>query len=90
MQRGTIRIQFVSRRLRGVYHNKPKEVVLMKKFFVMLALLAFAVSGSIAMAAEKKVNCCVNGKVQKVTKAKCASLKGSVVKSAKQCKPMKK
>ena len=62
----------------------------MKKFMMMLALLAFVAAGPVAMAAEKKVNCCVGGKIEKVSKAECKDIGGKVVKSAKQCKPKKK
>jgi hypothetical protein len=64
----------------------------MKKFLVIVALLAFAGAVPMAMAAEKKakeVNCCVKGKVEKLSKADCKKAKGKVVKSAKQCKPAK-
>ncbi|MFH1117154.1 MAG: hypothetical protein V1792_24815 [Pseudomonadota bacterium] len=65
----------------------------MKKFFVVLALLAFACAAPFAMAAdkkaEKKLNCCVKGKVEKLTKAECTTAGGAVVKSAKQCKAPK-
>jgi hypothetical protein len=62
----------------------------MKKFLILFALLAFVVAGPMAIAAEKKVNCCVDGKLEKLTKAACKDAGGKVVKSAKQCKPKKK
>ena len=46
----------------------------MKKFMMMLALLAFVAAGPVAMAAEKKVNCCVGGKIEKVSKAECKDI----------------
>ncbi len=61
----------------------------MKKLLVILALLAFAGAVPMAMAAEKKVNCCVKGKVEKLSKKDCKAAGGKVVKSAKQCKPVK-
>ena len=61
----------------------------MKKFLILFAVLAFVSAGPVAMAA-KKVNCCVAGKIQKVTKAECTKAGGKVVKSAKQCVPAKK
>ncbi len=60
----------------------------MKKFFVVLALLAFACA-PMAMAADKKLNCCVKGKIEKLSKKDCKAAKGKVVKSAKQCKAPK-
>lgn len=62
----------------------------MKKLFIMIAVLAFMVSAPFAMAKkESKVNCCVSGKCQKLTKAACKDAGGKVVKSCKSCKPKK-
>jgi hypothetical protein len=61
----------------------------MKKLLILFAVLAFVSAGPVAMAA-KKVNCCVSGKIEKVTKAECKKAGGKVVTSAKQCKPTKK
>ena len=63
----------------------------MKKLFIMIAVLAFMVSAPFAIAKKApKVNCCVNGKCEKVaSKAACKSAGGKVVKSCKSCKPKK-
>lgn len=61
----------------------------MKRFLILLALLAFVATGPAAFAA-KKVNCCVDGKVKKVTSAECKKAGGKAVKKAAQCKPKKK
>jgi hypothetical protein len=63
----------------------------MKKVLILLSLLAFVASAPIAMAAgkkatEKKVNCCVNGKVEKMTSKACTDAGGKVVKNKKACK----
>ncbi|MGB6064620.1 MAG: hypothetical protein WBG50_07405 [Desulfomonilaceae bacterium] len=57
----------------------------MKKFFMLLTLMAFMAAAPLAMAA-KKVDCCVNGNCQKMTKAECKKAEGKVVKSCKKCK----
>lgn len=61
----------------------------MKKLFVILTLLAFAGAVPAAMAAEKQINCCVKGKVQKLSQKDCKAAGGKAVKSAKECKPAK-
>jgi hypothetical protein len=59
----------------------------MKKFFLLLSLMAFMLAAPLAMAAkEEKVNCCVKGKCSKMTTAKCDKAKGEVVKDCKDCK----
>ena len=57
----------------------------MKRFFMLLTLMAFMAAAPLAMAA-KKVDCCAKGKCHKVTEAKCMKMKGEVVKSCKECK----
>jgi hypothetical protein len=58
----------------------------MKKFFVLLSLMAFMVAAPLAMAKEAKIHCCVKGKCSKMTAAKCDKAKGQVVKTCKECK----
>ena len=63
----------------------------MKKFFVVLALLAFVAAGSLSLAASKSTGgCCVKGEFKKVSKADCKKSGGKWVKDAKACKPMMK
>lgn len=61
----------------------------MKKVVILLTMVAFIAMGSVTMA-EKKVNCCADGKVTKTTEKACAKKGGTVVKSAKECKSEKK
>lgn len=59
----------------------------MKKFFMLLTLMAFAMAAPLAMAKEAKINCCVKGSCKKnITQKKCDDLKGDVVKNCKDCK----
>lgn len=58
----------------------------MKKFFLLLTMMAFMVAAPLAMAKEAKINCCVKGKCSKMTTAKCDKAKGDVVKDCKDCK----
>jgi len=65
----------------------------MKKVLILATLLAFVVSAPIAMAAEKpakekQINCCVDGKCEKMTKKACKEAKGKVVRDCKACKPV--
>ena len=61
----------------------------MKKFLIVLSLMAFVAAGSLAFAAEKPGMCCVKGKIEKLTKADCKKAGGKIVKNAKACKPVK-
>jgi hypothetical protein len=62
----------------------------MKKFFLFLTVMAFMVAAPLAMAKEeKKINCCIKGKCEQMTKKDCTKEKGKVVKDCKKCKPMK-
>ncbi len=61
----------------------------MKKFFMLLTLMAFAMAAPLAMAADVDINCCVKGDCKKMTKAECKKAKGKVVKDCKDCKPLK-
>ncbi len=58
----------------------------MKKVLSLSILVAFMLAAPLAMAKETKVNCCVNGKCSKLTKAKCDKAKGGVVNDCKNCK----
>jgi len=62
----------------------------MKKFFLLITVMAFMLAAPFAMAAkeakEDKINCCVKGKCSKMTTAKCDKAKGEVVKDCKDCK----
>jgi hypothetical protein len=58
----------------------------MKKFFLLLTVVAFMLTAPLAMAKEEKINCCVKGKCSKMTEAKCKAAKGDVVTSCKDCK----
>jgi hypothetical protein len=61
----------------------------MKKFFLLLTVMAFMVAAPLAMAADKDINCCIKGDCKKMTKAECKKEKGKVVKDCKDCKPPK-
>ena len=62
----------------------------MKKFMILVTLMAFFVSAPLAMAqtstkkSAKKIKCCVKGDCKQVTKAECKKLGGS--KGCKRCK----
>ena len=61
----------------------------MKKFFLLLTLMAFMLAAPLAMAADVDINCCVKGDCKKMTKAECKKAQGKVVKDCKSCKAPK-
>ncbi len=59
----------------------------MKRFLLLLTILAFVVAVPLASIAQDKVNCCMpDGKCAPVAKADCDKAKGTVVKDCKDCK----
>ena len=48
----------------------------MKKFFLLLTVMAFMVAAPLAMAKEDKINCCVKGKCSKMTTGEVRQSKG--------------
>ncbi len=59
----------------------------MKRFLVLITILAFVVAVPLASMAAG-VKCCADGKVTEVAdKAACDKAKGKVVKDAADCKP---
>ncbi len=64
----------------------------MKKFMILVTLMAFFVSAPLAMAqhsskkAAPKVKCCVKGECKQVTKAECKKEKGKVLRDCKKCR----
>jgi len=65
----------------------------MKRLIILLSLLAFVGAAPLAVAASKtdsKINCCIEGKCEKLTKKACKEAKGKVVSSCKKCKPPKR
>jgi hypothetical protein len=67
----------------------------MKKFVLLLTLIAFVAVAPLAMAeketkqAEPKISCCIKGKCSKMTKANCEKKKGQEVQDCKDCKAVK-
>jgi len=59
----------------------------MKKFLILLTLMAFMVAAPLCLtAAEKEINCCYGpGTCSEMTKAECSKKKGKVVKDCRQC-----
>jgi hypothetical protein len=63
----------------------------MKKFMILVTLMAFFVSAPLAMAQsgtkkpEAKVKCCVKGECKDLTKADCKK-QGKQIKDCKKCK----
>jgi hypothetical protein len=63
----------------------------MKELLLIPTLMAFVVAVPLAMAKEPaKINCCIKGKCEQMTKTDCKKEKGTVVKNCeRQCKPPK-
>jgi uncharacterized protein with ATP-grasp and redox domains len=66
----------------------------MKRFLILLTLMAFLIAGTVATysfaqsaAKEQKVNCCLKGSCKQVAKSICVKAGGKVVKNCKDCKP---
>ncbi len=63
----------------------------MKKFMILVTLMAFFVSAPLAMAKKEttKYKCCVNGECKDLTKKECKKQKGKYIKATdcdKKCK----
>jgi hypothetical protein len=63
----------------------------MRNLLLIATLMAFVVSVPLVNAKEPaRINCCIKGKCELMTRAQCKKEKGTVVKDcAKQCKPPK-
>ena len=67
-----------------------KDIGNKRLLFIMITLVTYVVVGSFEPAQQKKVNCCIDGKVEKITAAECKEDGGKIVKDVKACKPVKK
>jgi hypothetical protein len=84
-------------KLGGGYNSCWIEEARMKKLLVLVTIMVFAMAVPFAVAqtdkkadkVDKKINCCIKGECQEMTKAECKKEKGKVVADCKKCKAAK-